>query len=436
MLSIITLFICIILLVFQVEADRRAGKFILLSAPYLFQIYFIVQLPLSSFFYEVFGWGLTDARITASISEATRTKMLILVLCAYVAFVMGRFLVGQCAIAKRRTYTQINNNVTMYVIIVSIIVAGYYAFFHIISSYGGLRSFWLQIEYWRNVGLRGNGLYTSMISTVLPLASLIYMGRRNEQLKGKKSKTIIFQIFLFIVCMFPSVVFGFRSYLFSIILAHAVLFNLRIVRIPIKYYIIGILAFAVYFTAYSVLRSAELTGFQSIQYSVTNIGYSLRKILTRSRGSEIVCIQLDQMKDFRYSLDIFLDALISWIPRKIWSSKPTALSLEYAYTFFGTYGINSGISGTCVGEFYWEYGAIGMSVCMFALGGVLTLFHNTVMHDLSNERNVIYYSTLLWPLVRIAETPSASFYQLTIVLIVLWVITKSMYGIKLTNGNR
>lgn len=436
MLSIITLTICITLLILQVETDRRAGKFILLSVPYLFQIYFIIQLPLSSFFYEVFGWGLTDERITASISERTRTRMLMLVLLAYVAFFLGRFCVGRCTIGVKRTYSQNKNNATMYLIIGSIIIAGYWAFFHVIREYGGLQSFWLQIEHWRNIGLRGNGLYTNLISTVLPLASLIYMGRRYQQLKEKRLKIIIIQIILFILCLIPSVVFGFRSYLFSIILSHAVLFNLRIVRIPKKYYIVGALAFIVYFTAYSMSRSAELTGFQSIQYAIVNLGYSLKKILTRSRGSEIVCIQLDQMNGFRYSLDIFLDALISWIPRRIWSGKPTALSLEYSYTFFGQYGISSGISGTCVGEFYWEYGAVGMSLCMFVLGILFTLFHNTVMQNLSDERNIIYYSTLIWPLVRIAETPSSSFFSLTIVLIVLWVVTKFMYGIKLTNGNR
>ena len=362
--------------------------------------------------------------------------MLLLTLCAYVTFVMGRFLVRRCVIVKRKPFIQNRSNITLYITMSFIILGGYYAFFHIINEYGGLRSFWHQIEYWRNTGIRGNGFYTSMISTVLPLASLIYMGKRYKQIREKRIISIISQIILFVICIFPAVFLGFRSYLFSIILSHAVLFNLSITRIPKKYYVIGILAFAIYFTAYSMLRSNELMGLQTIQYAVANIGTTFKKILTRSRGSEIVCIQLEQMKDFRLSLDIFLDGLISWIPRRIWSGKPTALSLEYSYTFFGQYGISSGISGTCVGEFYWEYGAVGMSLCMFVLGILFTLFHNTVMQNLSDERNIIYYSTLIWPLVRIAETPSSSFFSLTIVLIVLWVVTKFMYGIKLTNGNR
>lgn len=432
MLSAIVFSIEVIILVTQILRNSDKGKFSILNASILFQLYFIIQLSLSSLLADVFKIGLVDRRIKATIDENTRNYMLIMVFSAHLSYLIGTITVGEKRffIPKLKEYNK--QNKTINTIIILLIGMGYLFFYYLMRSYGGVVNFMRQIEVWRNVGIIGNSMFTMMISNIMPIAMVIFIVHYSDKIKKGDLYAMILMAIIGVICTAPSLVMGFRSYIFNIIIMAIVAYNFRVKKISLKSYAIGVFAFSVYFASYSLYRASKKSGLDSIRYAINNIGYSFLKLFTRSRGSEIVCIQLQKMTDFRMSLDVFYDALVSWIPRKLWPGKPMAINVEYASTFFGSYGIRSGISGTCIGEFYWEYGFWGLMICMFLLGVGIQLFCNSCLYDLENEKAIIIYSVFLWPIIRISETPSLAFYQIIVLFIVTFLISKINYKIRLS----
>lgn len=430
MISAVVLFVEIVILIAQIIWKKNRQKFSILDASILFQLYFIIQLSLSSFLADVFKIGLVDRRIRASIDSSTRNHMLFLVFCAHISYLFGTCVIGdrRIQVSKLKEYNKQNNTVN--IVILSLIIAGYSFFYYLMRSNGGVRSFVRNIELWRNVGIIGNSMFTMMISNIMPIAVAVFIIHYGEEIKRGNVYIFIWMMVIGIACSVPSLVMGFRSYIFNILIMAVVAYNFRVKKIRIRTYAAGIFAFSIYFAAYSLYRASKKSGIDSVKYALNNIGYSFLKLFTRSRGSEIVCIQLQKMKGYKMSLDIFYDALVSWIPRKVWPAKPMAINVEYAVTFFGSYGIRSGISGTCVGEFYWEYSILGMIICMFLVGIGIQLFCNSCLYDMENEKAILIYSVFLWPIIRISETPSLAFYQIIVLIIVTYLISLINFKIR------
>lgn len=419
MLSLLVLIICVALLLFQIRLDYKKKGFNILNVSYLFQVYFIVQLPLSSCFTELFQKGITDARITETIDDSTRTQMLMIVLVAYICYTIGALAMRNYHVRLSESYAMDWNTGKVRLLIIAMMLWGYMMFTLLMRRFGGISGFLAQIEHWRNIGLNGNAIYTASISKILPSASVIYLLFNAEKLRNGDKKKWIFLIITIIICSFPALIMGFRSYLFNILLMLVIAYNYSVKKIKIKYFIIGVILFAVYFSFYSIARAAGTFDVKTLQSVIANMSDTFQRLLLRSRGSEmfsIVLQDLNRTHDYHMSMGIFLNPLSVWIPRSIWANKPTAEGLLFTTTFFGKYGIVSGISGTCLGEFYWEYGIIGVIVSMFLFGIIFTLFQNTFFNNKKNISVLFIFIEFSWAIIRVAETPSGSFNDMVITI--------------------
>ena len=422
MTSLLFTILSIFLLILQMYSDRKRGQFNILNVVYLFQIYYIVQIPLSSCFSELSGLSQIDERVSAIVSSSTRLEMLLLAFLGHLFFVIGTYITYNYSIQERYSYCMWNRN-RVGMLIVAFIVLGYVLFLDLMRSYGGISNFIAQIEYWRNKGLIGKGLYITGIARVMPISIVLYIIYYKNQIRANQN--ILRLLILVLICIIPVLILGFRSYIFNVLITMIAAYHYIVKPIKPRYFAFGIVAFAVFFSFYSLARSSGDFGIGTLQTVVQNFGHVFQKLLLRSRGSEIVSVAMNSIElgvGHLYSMDLITDPLVNLIPRSIWPNKPETLTTLFPNTFFGMYGITSGLSPTCIGELYWEWGHIGVCVGMMIIGIAMRLFQNSLYRSSMDDNHMLTYCVLVWPFTLLSETIAGALNMIIILLLVLFFV--------------
>lgn len=88
------------------------------------------------------------------------------------------------------------------------------------------------------------------------------------------------------------------------------------------------------------------------------------------------------------------------IPRALWRGKPYPPTHEVATAAMNSVAAKSGMAFPNIGEFYFEFGAIGVVVCMFVFG-ILCAKLKRMLEKANNLESMIIYSVTFLSLVQI-----------------------------------
>ena len=104
--------------------------------------------------------------------------------------------------------------------------------------------------------------------------------------------------------------------------------------------------------------------------------------------------------NYMHGREMFLYTAVMMIPRALWRGKPYPLTHEVATAAMNSVAAKSGMAFPNIGEFYFEFGAIGVVVCMFVFG-ILCAKLKRMLEKANNLESMIIYSVTFLSLVQI-----------------------------------
>lgn len=104
--------------------------------------------------------------------------------------------------------------------------------------------------------------------------------------------------------------------------------------------------------------------------------------------------------NYMHGREMFLYTAVMMIPRALWSGKPYPPTHEVATVAMNSVAAKSGMAFPNIGEFYFEFGPIGVAVCMFVFG-ILCAKLKIMLEKVNNLESMITYSVTFLSLVQI-----------------------------------
>lgn len=395
-MSAFVLVSCMSIVVLQLLYDKKNGRLSLFDFKYIFEVYYIICLPLCNFAYDLFDLRYNDDRTAYLFTGFNRDRISLLILLGFVCFVFGHCICYKASIKVRGDFLKAKWKENRIIpVITFLIFAGYLSFFFLIIKGGGLYEFLRNIQTFRNTGLVGNGLWLYSCSDLLSMCFLIYLVSRK-----KVSKLKIFS--LLVICATPSVFLGFRGKALALLLEAIAVYYVYIKKISVKYVFLILASIGGLFIVYGLVRDKGIASSSLESFSAAE---TMMYSLFRVQGSEILGVvlnKLDVTRDFQCGYKTILEAITILVPHAIWPGKPTPKSVVFSETFFG---LNGGVSPTILTELYWDFGVLGVTLGMFMVGLAVSLSYNTIVQMKSNSSKVLY-GMLFYQIFLLAEAIS------------------------------
>lgn len=304
-----------------------------------------------------------------------------------------------------------------YRLVVGIFLAlGFCAFIMLMQTYGGLAGFLEDREVFRAGGMVGKGVLIYPATSLMALAALIYfLGKVQE---NATRQAILKSIFVLIIALLPAFVMGFRSHLILPVLQFMVLWHYAYRRIQPGKLIILMALIVTIFTLYGLNRQiphdVSVSPSLLIDVVVENpeLAYA---VVSRSKGTEVVATVIDTLNrtgDYDLGWKSLFESATIVIPRAIWEDKPQASSVRFTTYFFANALLLTrnnetdalgGVSPTVVGELYWHFGWIGVSLGLYFLGKLARMIYSTLQLNPTNPGVLIVYATLYTSFAMFAE---------------------------------
>ncbi len=423
MLSFVVLLLSMAILVGQVSLDRRTT---ILSPHVLFQIYFVIQLPLNLFLGTNFYLPRFEA-LSPLTSSADIVRLGFYILVAQFVFVSTIYLAGARLVARPAT-TMIWPRFRINVVCAAILLLGYVAFLALIFMNGGFAAFAETREAWRTSGVGGQGWVLFPATTLPAIAMCALLVTNRDQFAGKIG--LLRLLLLYVVVVFPASQLGFRALIFLPLLQVGYFYHLFIRRVPTSYIISGSFALIAVFTLYGMQREVPYQASHGSYLDYLEYIYVIRPDITytavlRSMGADIVQRVVDHMQTFGgYVLfyPALTEALTIPIPSSLWPDKPFPLTVQFSLDIFG---INGGVSPTIVGEGYWHGGFIGI-VAMMIIVGLLHAYCRTLQHQAEDNPGSALLMLSIYPsLLMMAETFQGYFNGIILIVIANWLIRRA-----------
>jgi hypothetical protein len=304
-------------------------------------------------------------------------------------------------------------------VVAAFMVFGWGAGALLIRRGGGLANFLATREEFRGGGLLGQGPLLFPATSVLAIAALVFLLGAAREARSAAWKPL--SVVVLIIAILPSFVFGFRSFTVIAVLEFAVAWHYFVHRISIPTLLFGAVVFSAYFTAYGIWRAVppDLTGrslFDAASAAVAVHPALATSVVTRSRGTEVVATVVDRLDETRvYELGWrgIREAVTIAVPRRLWQAKPEPQSDRFATYFFGnTLALSrgnflrdswGGISPTVVGEFYWNFGWLGVIVGLWCMGRMARVIYATAAMYRDHRSIVVAYSVVAVSFIMCAE---------------------------------
>lgn len=417
MLDIAVFVYCIALMLLQIIIEVKNQRFDFFDLKYIFEVYFIIQLPFSSLITTIFSIGISDARIQYYIDNFTRTKMLICVVLGFTIYIISNIVFSKYYFKLPKPMLKEWNNRKVKLLVFFLFSIGYLSFFLLLKENGGFYTFLENVDSWRNTGLVGQGIYSFPATTLLTIAGLIFFINMRKKTEFKKIKIKI--IMLIILSVIPAFFLGFRGYIFSTILEVVVAYNFFYRKISFKKVIPFFFILIICTSLYGIYRECHEISWKTFLYCYQFRPEVFWGIFLRSRGSEIfskVIEQLSYTHAYQGGYQTIIEALTIWIPHAIWTNKPIAKSVVFSETFFG---LNGGISPTILGELYWDFSLLGIILGMFLIGAITALAYNTLTQNRNSKSAILVYCQLYYTSFCMAEAISGTMNGLIIYTIAI-----------------
>lgn len=429
MLGFIFLLLSIAMVVVQISMDKRTTA---LAPHILFQIYFIIQLPLNLFLGTNYYLPRFDA-LSPLTPASTILHLGMLIIIAQLVFVMTIYIIElrpRPVPVAGPQWSRIRINL----VCIAILLLGYVAFVALVLMNGGFAAFAETREAWRTSGVGGQG-WVLFPATTMPAVAMCAMLVANRDLfTGRQGAVRL--LLLYVIVAFPASQLGFRALIFLPLLQVGYFYHTFIRRIPGRYILVGSILLIVAFTLYGVQREVPyrssygnyLEYLQYIYITRPDITYT---VVLRSMGADIVQQVIDHMQtfgDYILLYPAFIEAATIPIPSSLWAGKPLPLTVQFSSNIFG---LGGGVSPTILGEGYWHGGVVGVVVMMMIVGGL-----HAVFRSLQREAHVRPASALLmlsiYPsLIMMAEIFQGYFNGIVLIIIVNFIIRRAAA----TNGS-
>lgn len=419
MLSFLFLFLSIAIVIGQVSLDRRTTA---LSPHILFQVYFIIQLPLNLFL----GTNYYLPRFVALSPLTSMTDILWLggfMIMAQLIFVLMMYAVSARPITGSLATSAIWPRTRVNLICAGIFLLGYLAFVGLVLINGGFAAFAETREAWRTEGVGGQGWVLFPATTMLAIGMCATMLNNVEQFTGRIGAMKLFVLYL--IAAFPASQLGFRALIFLPLLQAGFFYHSFIRPISGKYILFGSIVLMLSFTLYGIQREIPYAANYGSYLEYLNYVYLTRPDITytvalRSMGADIVQQAIDHMQtfgDYILFFPIFIEALTIAVPSSLWSGKPQPLSVQFSHNIFG---IEGGVSPTILGEGYWHGGVLGI-VALMTLAGLLHAYFRSLQQGSRTSPSSALLMLSLYPsLIMMAEAFQGYFNGIVLICIANW----------------
>lgn len=407
-------------MIFGIEAliDLYLKRFNFFDIKHLFQVYFIVQLPLSNILAIHFHIIGSDERVLFEYSDATRIKLSLLILLAYISFFVGLHIFERVKVKRIKFIIRPWSQARTRFVAISLFLLGYFSLLVLIMKNGGLTTFLTNREAWRTGGLSGQGFLMFPATTLLGTLAVILTIRKKNYLR--EGKRVFRHLILVGLCILPATLLGFRGLMLLPILQVVVAYNFAVKKINIRKIVLVGMVFMVLFTSYGIYREFGTLDQDEKVILLTERQDLIFNIFLRSRGSEIVSRVIEKIDDnheFQYGVQPLIEAATIAVPGSLWKNKPKPVSVVFSESMFG---IKGGISPTVLGELYWNWGELGVIVGMFFLGVIMMLSKKFLSMSQHSDTAILLYAQLYSTFVMVAEAISG--YINGLVLYTLFII--------------
>jgi oligosaccharide repeat unit polymerase len=394
----------LLLIVIQYFLDGK--KLDIFNPKTLFQIYFIIQLPLALMIgtnWDAFGFF----RLSLNTKIEEIIILGLLFFCAHLVLIISYYSFGSsCLALPSLTKIQWCKKRVEKICILFFII-GYIAFLGLINLNGGYDEFIKSRESWRAGGMKGQGWIIFLCTSMLVTSTLAYIINRCEQYQGKYGKFKFISIM--ILSLIPSSQLGFRNLILLPVIQFMFLYHWRIKKLEFRRIILPLIFVTLAFTFYGIYREASslMSGDFSI---VAGLKVMLEKpelllaIILRSKGADIVSVvmaKVNSFSEYLYFIPSLVEVLTIPIPSILWEGKPLPLGIQFSDKFFG---ISGGVSPTVIGEGYWNGGVAGVFLYMGLIGVFFRLFYNSLKRYYKSDSLFFIFASIFSSLVMLAES--------------------------------
>lgn len=371
----------------------------------LFQIYFIIQLPVVLLISTNFD--LPGLFVLSSITGTHEILSLgLLFLMAQASMVISYYATGK----KWLLFPVIGNfswdyRRTKFVVVI-LFVIGYLAFFYLLHINGGYKNFIENRELWRSGGVIGQGWLIFPATTMISMAAIAYVISCQNKFQSNKG---VFRLFILMtLAIAPASQMGFRGLMLLPLLQILFVYNYKIKRLKLINIAPALLIILIAFTIYGLYRESYFLIKDNFDLDVVLKFASehpefIFGVFTRSKGADIVASVVSQMNgldNYMMFMPAAIEAMTIYIPSGIWDNKPIPLSVRFSEQFFG---ISGGVSPTIVGEAYWHGGILGVLIAMAALGSVFRIYNNSIHRVVNKDSSFFILASIFPSLVMMAE---------------------------------
>ena len=433
MLGFLILLVSIAIVVAQVRLDRRTTA---LSPHILFQIYFIIQLPLNLFLGTNYYLPRFDA-LSPLTSPADTLRLGGFIIVAQLVFVSTIYMM-EARWKPQNTSVIVWPRARVNIVCAGIFLVGYAAFFALISINGGFAAFAEVRELWRTSGVSGQGWVLFPATTMPAIAMCAVLLANRDRFRGRSGGLKL--LLLYLLAAFPASQLGFRSLIFLPLLQAGFFYHNFVHRIPGKFILTGSLTLMFAFTLYGIQRELPYRSSYGNYLEYLNYVYITRPDITytvvlRSMGADIVQRVIDHMATFRdYVLfyPILAEALTIAIPSSLWLDKPLSLSVQFSRNIFG---LDGGVSPTIIGEGYWHGGLVGIVIIMIAVGLLHAYFRTLQRRSETDPGSALLMLSIYPALIMMAEAFQGYFNGIILILIANWLF-RSIIGARRVDGDK
>ncbi len=415
MISLIFLFVHITIVAVQYFSDRRINIF---SPAFLFQLYFILQLPLNHYLGVNFNLPRFDA-ITLHFSAKDSFYLGSIILLSHVVFLVAYYAVSGLPFGKTTPRLRWNRNFVNYLAI-AIIVLGYISFLGLMNYYGGYTAFQETRELWRTQGIGGMGWITFPATTGMSLGGCAILINNRDRFSG--STGVLKVVLLYLVTVLPATQLGFRSFVLLPALQMIFLYNFYIKKVSTRWAIAAGAFLMTVFTLYGMNRDIPYseTGLNPVSY-VADVSEKRPElalsVFLRSMGADITQQTVDRMQsviEYKKIVPIFVEAATIYVPAALWPDKPKPLSIQYSTEIIG---ISGGVSPTIVGEGYWHLGVLGIAILATFAGSLNGMFEKIRANAVHNDNSALMMASIYPQIIMMAEAFQGYFNGLILVIV-------------------
>jgi len=402
-ISVIVLALSITLLAIQYMWD--GGKLSPFNAKNLFQVYFIIQLPLVLFIgthFDVYGFVELN-------EQYDQRKIAVLgasIIAGQCALITGYYSIG--SLHPRLMVTNYRwHRKRVQVAGALLFAVGYLAFYLLMEINGGYQQFVTDIESWRAVGLQGQGWLLFPATSLLGIAasSLVLVNRKLFATNGG----LLILAALCLLTVAPASQLGFRGPMLLPVLQIMAAYHWGVREVSIRKFAPSILLLAVIFTVYGIYREGR-NYLATTATASDYFAFAMEKpelifgIILRSRGADVLAVvheSINKSGEFRYILPSVIETLTILIPRSVWAGKPIPQGVIFSEQFFG---ISGGVSPTIVGEGYWNLGIPGVILYLLVFGALLGVLNKIVRENPRNSTIILLACCSFPSLIMCAES--------------------------------